>query len=176
MTDFQKRIALKVQYYLDVARERLGFDVPVFEYDFSLKGKVGGKFNCMVTSSNRYHSQVLRFNLLMMKQDPEKYLEIVVGHEVAHMVAENMYGSFGNAVHHGNDWKHVMLVFGLEPNRTHDFDVTPETSGLALRNVKRHAAKCSCTTHMISTCLRNRMVKGRSYSCKTCNMPVRLVA
>ena len=30
----------------------------------------------------------LHFNLLMMKQDPEKYLIVVVGHEVAHMVAE----------------------------------------------------------------------------------------
>ena len=43
---------------------------------------------------------------------------------------------------HGPEWKYVMKVFGLEPKRTHDFDVS-ETSGLVLRKTKRHPVKCS---------------------------------
>lgn len=172
---FQSMIALKVQEYIDIAIRRLGFEEIHYEYNFSLNGKCGGKFSYRRNIYGDVYDARLHFNLLMMKQDPEKYLKVVVGHEVAHMVAECIGGNRYKEAGHGPEWKYVMKVFGLEPKRTHDFDVS-ETSGLVLRKTKRHPVTCGCTTHMITSQRRTKIVNGAKYTCKSCGEYVKLVA
>lgn len=172
---FQSQIAIQCQQYFDIAIEKLGYEPHYYDYNFKMTGKNGGKFSCMVNSEIGHYKCVLSFNLSMMKQDPEKYLKVVVGHEVAHMVAEILYGGYGKAVNHGPAWKHVMRVFGLEPSITHDFDVS-ESSGVVVRKVTKYEVKCACRSLMITSHRRTKMLNGKNYVCSLCKTRIKLVA
>lgn len=172
---FKSQIAMQVQRYIDIAVKKLGFDEVDFDYDFSMVGKSGGSHRYTILPNGTITKDTLRFNLLMMAQDPEKYLKVVVGHEVAHMVAEHLFGTYEKPVGHGPYWKHVMRVFGLEPARTHDFDVS-ESSGVVVRKVTKYEVKCDCRSLMITSHRRTKMLNGKNYVCSLCKTRIKLVA
>ncbi|MEO9274271.1 SprT family zinc-dependent metalloprotease [Marinomonas sp. 5E14-1] len=101
----------------------------------------------------------MRFNYFMYSQSPTEFLDTVVPHEVAHIIVFQIYGSTVRP--HGKEWQAVMLkVFGVQPSRTHTFDVpTPKVS---------YEYICKCSKHQFTQHRHNRAQKGTEYICKTC--------
>ncbi|ETI57899.1 SprT family zinc-dependent metalloprotease [Marinomonas profundimaris] len=105
------------------------------------------------------HKNELRFNVFMYQQNPKEFLETVVPHEVAHIIVYQIYGD--NVRPHGKEWQAVMLkVYGIEPSRTHSFDVPP------LKETFEY--HCSCQKHQFSKQRHTRAQRGTEYVCKGC--------
>ncbi|QUX95923.1 SprT family zinc-dependent metalloprotease [Marinomonas sp. CT5] len=125
--------------------------------NFKQKGRAAG--------TAHLQKNELRFNHFMYQQDPIEFLETVVPHEVAHLIVFQIYGTTVRP--HGKEWKAVMLkVYGLNPSRTHNFDVPKP------KNVYQY--HCSCKSHELSKLRHNKVQKGVEYICKDCRKILQL--
>jgi len=52
----------------------------------------------------------------ILRLNPEDFIKEVVGHEIAHHIANELYGPREG---HGNRWKNIMRLFGQEAKRCH---------------------------------------------------------
>ncbi|WP_407311580.1 SprT family zinc-dependent metalloprotease [Pseudomonas sp. nanlin1] len=104
---------------------------------------------------------LLRFNLQLYRDNSEDFLKQTVAHEVAHLVAHQLFGPLIQP--HGEEWQLIMRgVYELPPHRCHSYDVPR-------RQVLRYIYKCPCGTHFPFTAQRHRLVRqGRRYLCKGC--------
>lgn len=119
--------------------------------NFKQKGKAAG--------TAHLQKNEMRFNLFMYEQNPKEFLQTVVPHEVAHIIVYQIYGS--HVKPHGKEWQAVMIkVFGIQPNRTHCFDVPPPK--------KSYEYVCQCSTYPFTQRRHNRVQKGAEYICKNC--------
>lgn len=108
----------------------------------------------------------LRFNAFMYQQNPSLFLDTVVPHEIAHILVYQIYG--GNVRPHGKEWRAVMKkVYGLQPDRTHCFDVPKPKQSFAYH--------CSCQTHTFTKQRHSRAQKGTDYICKMCRSKLHFV-
>jgi len=101
----------------------------------------------------------LRFNPYFLRHAPQLFLDEVVPHEVAHLLAYTLYGKVRP---HGREWQELMRqVFAVSPSRTHDFSLEPLPS-------RRHVYRCGCTEHHLTTIRHNRIRQGVEYRCRHC--------
>jgi len=75
-------------------------------------------------SAQVHPERLIRINPRLFRQNPSHILDITCPHEVAHIVAFDLYGSEGWG--HGPKWKSVMRSIGLAPDRCHSL-VTPSS-------------------------------------------------
>ncbi|BCX88081.1 hypothetical protein MIN45_P0448 [Methylomarinovum tepidoasis] len=131
--------------------------LPAFEVAFDLRGKAAGQ---MVAGRSGVR---LRFNPVLLRQNWEDFLHTVVAHELAHAVVWWQYGR--RAKPHGPEWQAVMRLFGLEPQRCHDYDV----AGGQARRLQRFRYRCGCREHALTSIRHGRIQRGeREYVCKFC--------
>lgn len=104
---------------------------------------------------------LLRFNAQLYQENREDFLRQTVPHEVAHLLAEALYGS--RIRPHGREWQGLMTgLFGLPANRCHDYAV-PQRRGT------RYLYRCGCPDGIPFTAQRHALVRrGRRYSCRRC--------
>lgn len=60
-------------------------------------------------------TNIVRFSAELMHEHTQNFIDDTIPHEVAHIVANNVFGSKG----HDAAWKRVMLALGVTPNRLH---------------------------------------------------------
>lgn len=104
----------------------------------------------------------LRFNLQLYRENREDFLQQTVAHEVAHMIAHQLFGP--GIQPHGEQWQLIMRgVFELPPHRCHSYDVQR-------RPVSRFIYRCSCPDGDFPfSAQRHALVaKGRRYYCRRC--------
>ena len=65
-------------------------------------------------------TNIVRFSAELMWEHTEHFVNDTIIHEVAHIVANNVFGSKG----HDAAWKKVMLAMGVTPNRLHNMTNT----------------------------------------------------
>ena len=126
--------------------------VPVISFD--LRGQAAGQAN--------YRENKIRFNRQLLEKYTTEFVDQTVPHEFAHLVA---YQKFGRRIRpHGAEWKKVMEAFGVDPARTHNFDVSPT------RRLKRFHYRCHCpgSDYQLSSIRHNRILRGRVYLCRKC--------
>lgn len=151
IVEFEKRVKDKVIQCVQLANQfyDMKMDVPVVR--LNQRGRAAG------TAYLQRHE--VRFNHYMFKQDPNAFLESVVPHEISHLIVFRLYG--GRVKPHGKEWQSVMkLVFGVEPTRTHGFDVKPAKSS--------YTYVCACTEHNLTIRRHNKILKGCVYQCRQC--------
>lgn len=105
---------------------------------------------------------LLRFNLQLYRENSEDFLRQTVAHEVAHLIAHQMFGS--RIRPHGEEWQLVMRgVYELPPNRCHTYAITR-------RQGSRFVYRCVCAgCEFDFTAQRHALVsKGRRYICRRC--------
>jgi SprT protein len=105
---------------------------------------------------------LLRFNPQLYQENCEDFLRQTVPHEVAHMVARQLYGR--GIQPHGAQWQQIMLeVYQLPANRCHSYAV-------ARREVQRYLYVCQCPEQEFPfSRQRHTLVsKGRRYFCRRC--------
>ena len=79
---------------------------------------------------------LLRFNEQLYRENTEHFLRQTVAHEVAHLVAHQMFGA--RIQPHGEEWQLIMRgVYELPPDRCH-------TYAIRRRVGTRYVYRCSC--------------------------------
>jgi SprT protein len=108
------------------------------------------------------HENKLRFNPQLYRDNAEDFLRQTVPHEVAHLVAHQLFGE--RIAPHGQEWQSIMQgVYELAPLRCHSYKVKR-------RPVMRYLYQCPCPgSEFPFTAQRHGMVrKGRRYLCRQC--------
>ena len=91
-----------------------GREFPSLSFEFGLDAEVAG--TALIGVGH------MMFNLTLLEENWNDFLQQTVGHEVAHHVAYWVYGVAADP--HGQEWKEVMVdVFGLPATRCHSYDV-----------------------------------------------------
>lgn len=110
----------------------------------------------------------LRFNAQLYRENREHFLRQTVAHEVAHLVAHQMFGP--RIAPHGEEWQLIMRgVYGLPPDRCHSY-------ALQRRVQTRYLYHCACpeNAEFPFSAQRHRLVsEGRRYYCRRCKVTLR---
>lgn len=142
-----QRYAQAEQYYLK------SFPRPEIRTD--LRGRSAGM---AVLQAN-----CLRFNRVLLQENEASFLQEVVPHEVAHLLAWKLHGR--NIRPHGPEWQQIMQqVFGLEPRRTHVFDVRRSA-----RQDYVYTCACPGREHPLTLRRHNKIRQGQAYICVRCS-------
>ncbi len=106
----------------------------------------------------------LRFNPLLYRENCEDFLRQTVPHEVAHLIAHQLFGL--EIQPHGEEWQLIMRgVYELAPNRCHTYQVKR-------RMTNRYIYCCGCPQGEFPfSAQRHALVsKGRRYFCRRCKV------
>ena len=140
------------------------------EIKFTLRGKTAGQARCVRDYEGYVDILELNFNMVLLRENIEHFLERTVPHECAHNITDIL---FGNVKPHGHCWKSVMKnILGINPKRTHDYDVT----NARVYNKSKFEWKCSCRSHVVGPVKHKKMLRNkRGYFCKTCKSGIEFV-
>jgi SprT protein len=107
-------------------------------------------------------SGVIRYNEGLLWRYGQAFVDEIVPHEVAHLVAPAL--SRRRVRPHGAEWKAVMEFFGVPARRCHRFEAEPA------RRVRRVAYRCACPRpHLLTPRAHRRIRRGwAEYSCREC--------
>lgn len=138
---------------------------PEINIDYSLRGKVAGHANY----NKSLDTYTIRVNLRLLAENEEDYLTVTIPHEVAHLytffVATNKAWR-RKITPHGREWQKVMRTcFGLDPKRTHSYEVTP-----ARVHKRPYEYICDCQSHLVTTRMHNSIKSGRDRRCIKCKV------
>ena len=149
-TEVKARVRAEVKRCLDVARDkypRANLSAPTVKFD--KKGTTAG--------TARDSTYTINLNLIIMIDNPDS-IEDTTAHEFAHLVdgVVNPETRETNVVWdprrgarrtkrdiHGATWKSIMILFGFEPARCHNLDVS-RARVRSTRSTKVHVWKCGC--------------------------------
>ena len=110
--------------------------------------------------------RLLRFNPVLLQENRVDFLSQTVAHEVAHLLAYDLYGS--QIRPHGRQWQLIMTdVFGLPAHRCHQYDTSRSAR-------KEWLYQCQCSGNVIplGTIRHNRAQRGTVYLCRRCKAPL----
>ena len=137
--------------------------------------RLGGRYGFYATKTN-----TLTFDPVYIRQNFERYLEIVVPHETCHLVQTLKYGDIDKA--HGFVWQGLMRQVGLRPDRCiGGFETIP------MRKCKTVPYTCGCRSWPFTQNRINKDVKFQQklaeknkpisprYSCPLCKRRIRPV-
>ena len=119
ITDNQMLVAAKLAECLRIARTRfpaITFVMP--SVTFTLKGETAGTYNSKQNCFN-FHDVFLNENI-------EDYVKETVPHEFAHYVYCVLFANSpgGKFIHHGKDWKTIVMLLGGTPSTSHSYSTT----------------------------------------------------
>ncbi|MGR5065800.1 SprT family zinc-dependent metalloprotease [Photobacterium sp. DNB22_13_2] len=152
MTLLQNQVTERVKQCITQANQRLNKRLTMPEVRFSQRGKIAG--------SARLQGWEVRFNPVLLEENPDAFLNEVVPHEVAHLV---VFKLFGKVRPHGKEWQIIMQeVFGVTPRTTHSFDVS-SVQGQTFRY------RCQCNEYQMTVRRHNKVQRGQAhYRCRQC--------
>lgn len=130
----------------DIANEKLKRDYPYPEIFFDLRGTTAGM---------AYPVQYkIRYNIAIAQKNKKAFLQRTTYHEAAHLIAV-MY--FNCRCGHNRQWRYIMQnVFGLEPSRCHNYDV----SGCRARKTYLHVYNCACGQEILVGTKHHRVIQA----------------
>ncbi len=158
-----QRAQQQTRQLLRLAAEHYGMPAPRVEIRFDLRGRAAGQ--AQMPARGR---PLIRYNPQLLLHNGESFLQRTVPHESAHIIAFRLYGR--RIRPHGDEWRAVMLLFGADSRRCHDFDV----SSVPSRSYTRHSYRCGCREHSLTSIRHNRIQAGQVYLCRTCGQELRV--
>jgi SprT protein len=129
------------------------YDIPMVR--FSKRGRVAGTAN--------YGKWSVNFNPVLMRENPDIFLNQTVPHECAHLIARQRYSN-RYIKPHGREWKYTMRQLGVNPKRCHSYD----TSNSAVYHKNKYKYHCNCQDHIVGPTIHKKIQKGHRYTCKDC--------
>ena len=172
LQDKIKYESLKWFYY---GCEKFGIDSEQnnFMVEFFSRGTMGG--SAVFYSSEK--RAIIRINIVLAMDNLDEYINVIIPHEVAHIICDIRYGNIvrgytrtGKAIYdsHGAHWQHVMRLFGKQPSRCHNMDVSKVE---VKKTIKRYIYECpACRREFKFT--KQKHDKACAYNgwfCKHCN-------
>ncbi len=157
MTPLLKQVIKRSHALLNQAELHFKRPMPEVTILFDLQGQTAG----MVKFIPRGEI-LIRYNTTLLNENRDHFLSQTVPHEVAHVVAHAM--NRGCVRPHGPEWQQVMLFFGAEIQRCHNYKVKPSTR----RRLQQFNYHCGCREHLLTSIRHNRAINGQRYICKDC--------
>ncbi|MFV0575248.1 MAG: SprT family zinc-dependent metalloprotease [Vibrio sp.] len=146
------QLQCSLEKHLKQAESALQCSLSAPEIFYNVRGKVAGK---------AYLTQwQIRLNPVLLIENPQAFVEEVIPHELAHLVA---YHQFGRVKPHGKEWQYIMTnVFGVAPQTCHQFDVTSVQG-------KTFPYRCQCQDHQLTIRRHNNIIRNKTtYRCMKC--------
>ena len=154
----QETVIECTQQYIDMAKSLFGRSFDPIEIAFDLKGKTAGMYRV------RHGKRLIRYNPFLFAKYFDDNLANTVPHEVAHYVADVLFG-FNRIRPHGVEWKNIMDRFGAEPIRTCTYNM----DGIPTRQFRMFSYKCDCSVHQLTSRRHNQIQRKRKiYVCQKC--------
>ncbi|MDZ7827027.1 MAG: SprT-like domain-containing protein [Gammaproteobacteria bacterium] len=118
--------------------------------------------------ADRRSGGVIELNRVYLRSHFDDMIEQTLPHELAHLIVMHLHPR-RRLRPHGPEWQTVMRDwFGVEPERTHRFDV----EDVPARRQRRWRWRCDCREHELSTVRHNRALRGTRYLCRECRQPL----
>ncbi|QUJ67019.1 SprT family zinc-dependent metalloprotease [Photobacterium sp. GJ3] len=156
MDSLQHTIIARTLNCLRQAEQKLGkrFSDPVIR--FNQRGKIAG--------SARLQSWEIRYNPVLLAENPQAFLDEVVPHELAHLLT---FACYGRVKPHGPEWQRMMSeVMGVSPRTTHSFDIA-SVRGQTFRY------QCQCREHQLTIRRHHKVMRQQAiYHCTQCHQPL----
>ncbi|MBE9592732.1 MAG: SprT-like domain-containing protein [Proteobacteria bacterium] len=156
MMETLTKLNQEIMRTLTIARTRFpNHSFPEPEIKMNLTGKNAGMYCNKPTS-------LLRFNLILLLDNKEDFLQETVPHEVAHFIV-NVIDPCSKP--HGFTWREIMRLFGVaNPKTYHNYKVPAP-----IRNKRPYVYQCSCQKHFFTKQKHNYAKSGTIYICNTCH-------
>jgi SprT protein len=121
---------------------------------FRLRGRTAGEANAKTGVTN--------YNQELLEKYGDEFIEEIVPHEVAHIVAPWVH--MRRIRPHGREWKAVMAFFGARARTCHSFETMP------VPEAGRFPYRCECTRmHWMTRRQHRRRQRGHvDYLCRQC--------
>lgn len=123
--------------------------------------------NLKTTAGMAYPS---RFHIALNRQlflaNTDSFFANTIPHEIAHLITAVLFPNAKQS--HGKEWRQVMVSLGVDPRKTHNYDLSVTTA----RPRIRYSCACKDQVWQLSKTIHNRISKGQKYFCKTCSEPV----
>jgi SprT protein len=112
-----------------------------------------------------YIANKIHLNHRLFLQNKQDFFSQTIPHEVAHLVAFRVFGE--SAMGHGPEWKSVMRVFGVAPERCHNYDVS---SVKRMRTITRFLFTCNCSGKVfeLTPTQSKKADRDNNFSCRVC--------
>lgn len=154
----QQRVLETTSSYIQRASSLFDIACVKIPVSFDLRGRSAGMYQV------RGKVKRIRYNPWIFSLHYEANLRETVPHEVAHYVADQLFG-LSNIQPHGKEWRAIMRTLGVEPRATADFDLT----GVPVRRQRRHRYRCSCREYQLTTSRHNKICRQQAvYHCRLC--------
>lgn len=163
--DRQQQVIAYTQACLVRAAALYGRKLPPVDVLFDLSGQAAGQFRWTA----RPRQCVIRYNPWVFAADFAHHLHDTVVHEVAHYLVYLLHGA--RIRPHGAEWRRIMQDFGVKPKATGRYTL----HGVPVRRQQRHAYRCACRTHELTSTRHNRQQQGNAYICRRCGTPLQAV-
>ncbi len=160
----QQQVLLATTATLQQVSERLNKTFDPIPVRFNLHGRAAGMYR--VAQGGRE----IRYNPYLFAKYFDDNLANTVPHEVAHYVADLLYG-WRSIKPHGVEWQALMRMLGAEPSVTCCYDM----EGIPQRRQRRIEYHCGCRSHQLTAIRHNKIQRGQArYLCKECQSPLLL--
>ncbi|MFT5421033.1 MAG: SprT protein [Candidatus Endobugula sp.] len=184
----QRRVSAEVKRYLPVAESLYQRPFADIEVLFDLKGRAAGMYRVkapkvLTTALTKRLTRLpsldfgvsaqvqrsIRFNPWLFAKYPEDSWQNTIPHEVAHYIADCLYGI--KAIRpHGKEWQQIMRDLGAEPIVRAAYDL----SGIPVRQVRRYLYRCQCRDVPLTSYRHQKIQRGlQRYRCRDCGKQLR---
>ena len=153
-------VTQSIKRFLLMAEKSYGkiYSLPSVSYDL----------NSAVAGTADYTLWHIQVNTRMLVENKDDYLINTIGHEVAHLITSDNH--LGERKGHRKEWKDTMGIFGLEPERCHNY----QTCRKPKRRQTRFLYVCQCNCHLHLTVTRRRQIeRGEGIYCIRCRYTLR---
>ena len=131
-----KKVEAKIAECFKKASEKYNCSFPEPTIKFDLKSTTAG-----TATAGKW---LLRFNLILLHENEKHFIDHVVPHEVAHLVARKCLQKpdAKRMRSHGKEWAEVMELFGIPADRCHFYDTTSiQPRKYGKRNTVAHSSR-----------------------------------
>lgn len=131
----------------------LKIKIPTIPVDFKLRGRVAGVYK-LKSVGGVMVSQSINFNLFMLYNEKQHFIDNIVPHEYCHYVVSFVMGGppkIKNYKPHGKEWANLMRLLKVEPDVCHKYKCLPK---------KAYKYSCRCSNPVIISALsHNKIMK-----------------
>lgn len=125
--------------------------------------------NRLTRAKGMAYRRSMKFSAKLFPLFPEDEQIDTVVHEACHIICNLMYKK---RMGHGPEWKKLMVICGLEPERCYSFSSDAQRdAALSLRSAPKYFFKCGCKIHTMKRKTENvkRVMRGESvWTCRAC--------